>query len=125
MFDDNIGKEQTKDTRIELFYNLVDISKESRGQQQFQEKKMQVYHPKDRMDMEIEELRLLMVKMSQRRNEERMNIFINREKKKSSKRGRMTKKDCRSKASGGLQQKIWKPGELKMTNKEQHDEMDD
>ena len=64
MFDDNIGKDQTKDTRIELFYNLVDISRESRGQQQFQEKNMQVYQPKDRLDMDIEELRLLMVKMS-------------------------------------------------------------
>ena len=27
----------------------------------------------------------------------------------------MTKDDCRSKASGAFQQKIWKPGELKMT----------
>ena len=75
--------------------------------------------------MEIEELRLLMGKMSQRRHEERMNIFINREKKQSSKRGRMTEKDCRRKASGALLQKIWKPGELKMTKTEQHDEMDD
>ena len=84
MFDDNIRKEQTTDKSTKLFYNLVDSNRESRGQQQFQEKKMQVYHPKDRLDMEIEELRLLMVKMSQRRNEERMNIFISRTKKQSS-----------------------------------------
>ena len=37
----------------------------------------------------------------------------------------MTEEDCRSKASGALQHKIWKPGELKMTKTEQHDEMDD
>ena len=37
----------------------------------------------------------------------------------------MTEEDCRSKASGALQQKIWKPGELKMTKTEQQDEMDD
>ena len=35
----------------------------------------------------------------------------------------MKKEDYRSKASGALQQKIWKPGELRMTK--QHDEMDD
>ena len=38
----------------------------------------QVYHPKDRLDMEIEELRMLMVKVSQRRNEERMKIHHQR-----------------------------------------------
>ena len=53
MFDDNIGKEQTTDKSTDLFYNLVDSSRESRGQQQFQENKMQVYQPKDRLDMEI------------------------------------------------------------------------
>ena len=36
----------------------------------------QVYQPKDRLEIEIEELRMLMVKVSQRRNEERMNIYI-------------------------------------------------
>ena len=75
--------------------------------------------------MEIEELRLLMVKMSQRRHEERMNIYISRANRQNRGRGRMTEKYCRSKASGALQQKIWKLGELKMTKIEQHDEMDD
>ena len=75
--------------------------------------------------MGIEELRLVMVKMSQRRHEERMKIFISRAKKQSSKRGQMTEEDCRSKASGALQHKIWKLGELKITKTEQHDEMDD
>ena len=37
----------------------------------------------------------------------------------------MTEEDCISKASGALQPKIWKPGELKMTKIEQHDDMDD
>ena len=37
----------------------------------------------------------------------------------------MTKGDGRSKSSGALQQKIWKPGELNITKTEQHDEMDD
>ena len=37
----------------------------------------------------------------------------------------MTEEECKSKASGALQYKIWKPGELKMSKTEQHDEMDD
>ena len=37
----------------------------------------------------------------------------------------MIEENCRSKASGSLQQKIWKPGELKMTKIEQHDDVDD
>ena len=37
----------------------------------------------------------------------------------------MTEEYCRSKASGALQQKIWKPGELKMTKANLHDKMDD
>ena len=56
--------------------------------------------------MEIEELRLLMVNMTQIMNEERINIFISREKKQRSKRIQMTEGDVRSKASGALQQKI-------------------
>ena len=75
--------------------------------------------------MEIEELRLLMVKMSQRRHEERMNIYINRANRQNNDRKKVTEEDCRSKASGSLQHKIWKPGELKMTKTEKHDEMDD
>ena len=63
LFNDNIRKEKIAGKNTELFYNLVDSSRESREQQQFQEKKMQVYQPKDRMDMEIEEL-MLMVKVS-------------------------------------------------------------
>ena len=45
--------------------------------------------PKDRLDMEIEELRLLMVKMYQRRNEERMNIYISRENRQNSDKRRL------------------------------------
>ena len=86
---------------------------------------MQVYQPKDRLDMDIEELRLLMVKVSQRRHAERMNIFISREKKQRSRRRQMTEGDGRSKASGTLQHKIWKPVELKITKKNLHDKMDD
>ena len=62
MFDSNIRKLQGQN--IGLSCNLVDSSRESRGQQQFQEKKMEVYHSKDRLDMEIEEPRLMMVKIS-------------------------------------------------------------
>ena len=75
--------------------------------------------------MEIEELRMLMVKVSQRRNEERMNIYIIRENKQNNDRRQMTEEDCKSKASGALQQKLWKPRELRMTKTKQHDEMDD
>ena len=37
----------------------------------------------------------------------------------------MTEENCRSNVSGALQQKIWKPRELKMTKTNPHDEMDD
>ena len=37
----------------------------------------------------------------------------------------MTEEDCRSKASGALQQKIWKLGERKMIKTKQHDKVDD
>ena len=66
MFDSSIRKIQVEN--IGLSCNLVDRNRESRGQQQFQEKKMQVYQSKDILDMEIEELSLLMLKMSQRRH---------------------------------------------------------
>ena len=100
MFDCIISKIEGQN--IGLSFNLVDSSKESREQQQSQKKKMQVYHPNDRLDMDIEYLRMLMVKMSQRRHEERMNIYISRENRQNSGRGWMTEKDCRSKASGAL-----------------------
>ena len=67
MFDCSISKIEGQN--IELSCNLVDSSRESRGQQLFQKKKTQVYQPKNRLDVEIEELRLLMVKMPQIRNE--------------------------------------------------------
>ena len=53
------------------------------------------------------------------------NIYINRENRQNSHRRKMTEKDCRSKASGSLQHKIWKPGELKMTKTNLHNKMDD
>ena len=37
----------------------------------------------------------------------------------------MIEGDNRSKYSGELQHKIWRPEELKMSKTEQHDEMDD
>ena len=86
MLDDSIGKEKTIYKITELFYNLVDNNRESRGQQQFQEKKMQVYKSKDRLNMEIKELRLLMVKVSQRRHEERMKIYNSRAKNQNNSR---------------------------------------
>ena len=89
MFDCSIEKEKIEVQNTELSYNLVDSSRESKEQQQCQEKNMQVYHPKDRLDMEIEELSLLMVKMSQRRREKRMKIFISRAKKQNSGRGQI------------------------------------
>ena len=103
----------------------MDSSKESREHQQFQEKKMQVSQPKDRLDMEIEELILLMVDMSQRRHVKRMNIYISKENIQNTGRGQTPKKYCRSKASGALQHKIWKPLELKMTKTNLHNKMGD
>ena len=37
----------------------------------------------------------------------------------------MTEEYCISKASGALQQKVWKPREPRMTKTKQHHEMDD
>ena len=64
---------------------------------------MQAYQPKDRLDMEIEELRLLMVNMSQRSHEKRMNIYINRENRQNSNKRQMIEEYCRRKPSGALQ----------------------
>ena len=62
--------------------------------------------------MEIEEIRMLMAKLYRRRYEERMEIYIRRAKKQNNSRRQMIEEDCRSKASGALQQKVWKPREL-------------
>ena len=60
---------------------------------------------RDILDIDIENMRMLMVKMSQNRHEEKRNIFISRARKQNNNRRYMTKKDCRSKDSGALQQK--------------------
>ena len=54
-----------------------------------------------------------------------MNIYISSSNRQNRGKKKMTEEDCRSKASGALQQKIWKPRELNMTKIKQHDEMDD
>ena len=84
-----------------------------------------MYQPKDRLDRKIKGLRLLMLKVSQRRHEQRMNICISRSNRKNGDRKQMTKEECKSKASRALQHKIWKPGELNMSKTEQNDEMED
>jgi hypothetical protein len=70
-------------------------------------------HPKDRLDIEIELIRMLMMKMSHRSHVEERNIYINRE---SGKQGNNMKQLIReyfqSKASGALHHKMWKPREL-------------
>ena len=55
----------------------------------------------DILDKEIEMIRRLMVKTSQKKTAER---------KKRSDNKRVTAKDCKSRESGALQHKIWKPG---------------
>ena len=55
----------------------------------------------DILDKEIEMIRRLMIKTSQRKTAER---------KKRSDNKRVTVKDCKSRAGGALQHKIWKPG---------------
>ena len=64
-----------------------------------------------------------MVNVFQRRHEKR-SFFADKNRQNTDRR-QMIEEDCRSKASGALQQKIWKLGELKTTKKEHHDEMDD
>ena len=70
-------------------------------EQQVQYKEM--YQPRDKLDNEIENMRMLMVKVSQKRHEENSNIYISRARKQHSSKKHMTKKDCRSKANGALQ----------------------
>ena len=66
---------------------LVDSSKELR----------------DKLIIEIENMRMLMVNMSWEIHEEKINIYINGAKRQSSNKRHMTKKDCRIKSSGELQ----------------------
>ena len=54
-----------------------------------------------------------------------MKIYVSIENRKNSDGRQMLEEDCRSKTSGSLEQKVWKPGELRMTKTKQHDEMDD
>ena len=72
----------------------------------------EMYQPRDILDSELENMRMLMVKASQKRHEEKRNIYISRE--RSSKR-QVTEEDYKSEASGALQQKVWKLGQLRMT----------
>ena len=74
----NIGEENKEGQGIELsckdmillqksstrYCNGMPNSIDSEEQQQFQNNKIQVYLPKDILDMDIEELRMLMVKVS-------------------------------------------------------------
>ena len=59
--------------------------------------------------MEIEELRMPMVKVSQRGNGEKMEIYDSREKKNNNSRRKMTEEYCESKYIGALQKKVWNP----------------
>ena len=61
---------------------------------------------KDLLDREIEQIRRIMMKLSQRKISAR---------KKSSNNKRMTMKNCKSVASGARQHKIWRPGEKQQT----------
>jgi hypothetical protein len=91
-----------------------------REQQQVFNKEM--YQPKDRLDIEIELIRMLMVKMSQRRHAEERNIYINRASgKQGNNMKQVTREDFQRKSSGALQHKMWKPGELQSTTTRQHD----
>ena len=68
MLDDRIGEEHIAGKKTELVDNLVDSNKKTK-EQQFQEKKMQVYQPKDSLDLDIEKLWVLMVNVFQRKHE--------------------------------------------------------
>ena len=54
-----------------------------------------------------------------------MKIYISRENRQNSDKRKAREEDCRSKASGALQQKSWKPRELMMKKTKKIDEMDD
>ena len=79
--------DERKNTEKIRMQQLVDSNKELR----------------DILDIEIKNMRMLMVKMYQKIHEEKMNIFISRARKQNTIRRYMTKEDCRSKASGASQ----------------------
>jgi hypothetical protein len=68
-----------------------------------------MFQQQSRLDIEIEVIRMLMVNISQRRHAEK--IYNN------SSRRQVRKVECKSKASGALQSKVWKLGRLRISMK--------
>jgi hypothetical protein len=73
----------------------------------FQQRSSGMYQQEDKLDMEIDEMWMLMVKVPKRKYTEVRRIVNNRV--------QLTVQVCINKASGQLQHKIWRPGELKTT----------
>jgi hypothetical protein len=70
-----------------------------------------MYQLEDRLDMEIEEMRMLMVKMSQRRHAKVKNIYISRE------NGQLQETTMQQDNKASKQQhKVWDPGGLQQWN---------
>ena len=89
--------------------NTRDINEKDMQQLEQQVQCKEIYQPREKLDSEIEKMRPLMVKVSQKIHEDKNNIYISRERKQINNRKHLTKEDCRSKANGALQQKVWNP----------------
>ena len=76
----------------------IEVGDNSSGQSKFQ--------TEDKLDMEIENIRGLMMKVSQKQQ-------TTARKKKNFSKGRK-RRDCESTAGGKLQKKIWRPGEVQL-----------
>ena len=85
--------------------NSGDINGKDMQQREQQVQYKEIYQPRDSLDSEIKNIRMLMVRMSQKRHEGKMNIYT---RIASNNKRHMTEEDCKSKASRALQQKIWK-----------------
>jgi hypothetical protein len=69
-----------------------------------------MYYHKDKLDIEIEAMREILMKVPQKRQ-----IKVSR--KQGSNLKKVTKEDCNNKANGALQHKIWKSGEFQSATK--------
>ena len=70
-------------------------------------KRQSNFQTKDKLDIEIENTRRLMMKVSQKKTTARKQSNNNKEK---------TRIECESIASGKMQNKVWKPGKVQLKN---------
>jgi hypothetical protein len=79
----------------------------------FQQESRRMCQQEDELEIEIEKLRMLMMKVNQRRNIEVNKSICNRV--------QLIRQDCINKADGVLHNYVWDPGNLQATTMQQKD----